>query len=196
MDGQDLLEGLRRGHVARWSLWISRMATVAEPRSVTTGVGAVSQRRNRSGTWSSGSAMHHQQMNRAWFSSGHGVGRCRGRSMAVLSAASVAAEGGPSPSKGDQSVLLIGAWPGPSGTHRQVRATRLSAPKCSRSFSMACSTTSRGQRDSRRERVGDVYGGHRRLPPRLPVMRHVAVNPKPLDQPLAASPVQGSSPRA
>src|SRR6266851_6804920 len=76
----------------------SRMVTVTDPSSMTAGAGAVSQGRNRTGTSSPGLAVHSQQMNLALLSSGHGMGGYSGGLSAVLSAARVAADGGPSPS--------------------------------------------------------------------------------------------------
>jgi hypothetical protein len=72
-----------------------------------------------------------------------GSGRVEGGSLAVLSAARVAADGGPSPSNCDQSVWLIGARPPPCSTQCQVRATRLLAPNSSRCRPMRNSMTSR-----------------------------------------------------
>ena len=51
--------------------WVSPMVTVTEPSSMTAGSGVGSQPRNRIGISSSGFAVHHQQMNRALFSSAH-----------------------------------------------------------------------------------------------------------------------------
>jgi hypothetical protein len=107
---------------------VSRMVTVTEPSSAAVGAGAVSQGWKRSGSSSPGSAVHSQQMNRARLSSSHGVGGCRGGSLAVLSAARVAADGGPPPSNRVQSMWLIGPGPPPCKIQSQVRATRLSPP--------------------------------------------------------------------
>src|ERR1039457_6502101 len=120
------------------------MVTVTDPSWVTAGAGAVSQGRNRSGTSSPGTEGHSQQMNLALLSSGHGVGGCSGGSSAVLSAARVAAEGGPSPSNWDQSMWLIGPGPPPCRTQCQVRATRPASPNSSRSSSTRNSITVRG----------------------------------------------------
>ncbi len=67
------------------------MATVTELSSLA-GPFSASQGWNRSGTSSSGVAVHHQQMNRALLSSAHRVRGSSCGSSAVLSAASVAAE--------------------------------------------------------------------------------------------------------
>jgi len=74
------------------------MVTMTDPSSVTAGAGVVSRRRKRIGTSSPETEVHSQQMNLALLSSGYGVGGYSGGSSAVLSAARVAADGGPSPS--------------------------------------------------------------------------------------------------
>src|SRR5258708_4059113 len=112
------------------------MVTVTEPVSMLAGGGAVSQGGNRSGTSASGAAVHHQQMNPALLRSAHGARGNSGGSLAVLSAARVQADGGPSPSNCDQFVWLIGPCPPPYKTQRQVRATRPEAPNSSRSWSI------------------------------------------------------------
>src|SRR5262245_9933275 len=102
------------------------MVIVTEPSSVAAGAEAVSQGWKRSGSSSRGSAVQPQQVYRAGLSSSQQVGGPGGGSLAVLSAARVAAEGGPSPSNRLQSVWLIGPGPPPCRTQCQVRATRLS----------------------------------------------------------------------
>jgi hypothetical protein len=72
--GESCVEDLPPSMLADQSLRTWRAVTVMDLSSLTAGAGAVSQGRNRSGTSSPGSAMHSQQMNLAWLSSGHGVG--------------------------------------------------------------------------------------------------------------------------
>ena len=124
-------------------------------------LGAVSQVRKRTGTSSYGFAVHHQQMNRALLSSVHGARGISGGWSAVLSAARVATDGGPSLSNCDQSMWLIGLDLPPWSIQRQVLATRLCSPNSLRCWLMANSMSSRG-----RVIAGgsgrDLYRGHGR----------------------------------
>jgi len=74
------------------------MVMVTEPSSLAADAGAVSQGWKRSGSSSSGWEVQSQQMNRARLSSSQGVGGWSGGSLARLSAARVARDGGWSPS--------------------------------------------------------------------------------------------------
>src|SRR5260370_40710759 len=113
---------------ARQPSYTSRMVTVTDPSSVTAGAGAASQGWNRSGTSSPGAAVHNQQMNLALLSSGHGVRGNKGGSSAVLSAASVAAGGGPSPSNCVQSLWVIRPGPPPCQAPCPARGSRPVVP--------------------------------------------------------------------